>query len=500
MAKKIQFTGRPFFLPAVSRMPRAGQWWGLSLVTLALVVAGLVFQSDAQPAVHVSEEPAEVAMETVDQANAAVEAPSYLEQGVADIMWLVLTAYLVMFMQAGFSLLESGLTRAKNTVNIMTKNLMDFCLACLIYWAFGYALMYGEQGNAFIGWDPDLLFLGSANSGQDDALSAAWLFQVVFAGTAATIVSGAMAERTKLGGYMVYAAMIIAILYPITGYWIWGSNGWLASMGMRDFAGSTVVHSVGAWAALVGAYIVGPRKGKYREDGKVNVFPGHNMAFATIGVLILWFGWYGFNPGSTLAAVDGISHVAVTTTLSAAAGGLFGLSISWIRTGYPDLTMGLNGVVAGLVAITAPCASVSTLSAVIIGAVAGVLVYFSANFIDRTMKIDDPVGAISAHGTCGAWGTIAVGLFGERAIDVRFWDEETAIQNGLFFGGGASQLVTQCIGVLAVLAFSLAVAAIIFNLAKFTIGLRASDEDQEDGLDISEHGMEAYPEFKPYDT
>ena len=498
-------------------MPRFWQWLALALVTAAFVTSGLVLQSPAQ---LVTEEPAssvEVAPDQADTEMAEVtetnleavsgepatepaEEASYLDSGIADIMWLVLAAFLVMFMQAGFSLLESGLTRARNTVNIMTKNLMDFSLACLIYWAVGYALMYGGNGNGFIGWDANLLFLGSANTGQDDALSASWLFQVVFAGTAATIVSGAMAERTKLGGYMIYSIMICGLLYPITGHWIWGGDGWLATMGMRDFAGSTVVHSVGAWAALMGAYIVGPRKGKYTADGKVNVFPGHNMAFATIGVLILWFGWYGFNCGSTLAAVEGISHIAVTTTLAAAAGGVAGLCTSWARTGYPDLTMGINGIVAGLVGITAPCASVSTSSAVIIGAVAGVLVFFSANFIDRVMKIDDPVGAISVHGTCGAWGTIAVGLFGQQSIDVRFWDQETAIQDGLFFGGGATQLVTQCIGVLAVMAFTLAVGFIIFTIAKHTIGLRASDEDQEDGLDISEHGMEAYPEFKPYDA
>ncbi len=495
MAKNRQPDASPLFLlPAVSRMPRRGQWIGLLLVTFFVAGAGLLLDSRAQEVVVT-----EIPPMTEEVVAEEVEAPAFLDQGVADIMWLILCAYLVMFMQMGFSLLESGLTRARNTVNIMTKNLMDFCLACLIYWAVGYALMYGEAGNEFIGWDSQLLFLGSANVGQDDALSAGWLFQVVFAGTAATIVSGALAERTKLGGYMIYAILISGLLYPIAGHWIWSGNGWLGAMGMRDFAGSTVVHSVGAWAALAGAYIVGARKGKYTPDGKVHVFPGHNMAFATMGAFILWFGWYGFNPGSTLAAVGGIAHVAVTTTLAAAAGGLFGLGMSWFRTGFPDLTMAVNGVVAGLVAITAPCASVSTGSAVIIGAVAGVLVFFSANFIDQIMKIDDPVGAISVHGTCGAWGTLAVGLFGQRAIDIRFWDEETAIQDGLFFGGGASQLVTQAVGVFAVLVFTLAVSFVIFSIAKKTVGLRASDEDQADGLDISEHGMEAYPEFRPYD-
>jgi len=460
-----------------------------------LLGTGFVSTTFAQEAAEISE-----VVLTEEVVAAEVEEPvEALPQSVANIVWLLMTAFLVMFMQAGFGLLESGLTRSKNTVNIMTKNLMDFCVGCLVFWAVGYAIMYGDNKNGFIGWDPNLIFMSLEANGDDPAMSAAWLFQMVFAGTAATIVSGAMAERTKLGGYLVYAILICAVLYPVTGHWIWGPSGWLGAMNMRDFAGSTVVHSVGAWAALVGAYIVGPRKGKYGPDGKIKVFPGHNMVYATLGAFILWFGWYGFNAGSTLSAVDGIAHVAVTTTLAAAAGGVAGLMISWLKTGFPDLTMAINGIIGGLVSITAGCASVSSGSAVIIGGLAGILVYFSVGFIDRVMRIDDPVGAVSVHGTCGMWGTIAIGLFGQRSIDIRYWAEDTAIKDGLFFGGGTSQLVTQSIGVLAVLAFCLSVSWLIFSIVRATVGLRASDEDQEDGLDISEHGMEAYPDFKPND-
>ncbi|MBI1375212.1 MAG: ammonium transporter [Phycisphaera sp.] len=412
-------------------------------------------------------------------------------------MWLCLTAYLVFFMQAGFALVESGLTRAKNSVNIMTKNLMDFCFGALLFWMLGYCLMYGEGGNGFVGWDSSLLMLGSATDGQDNATSAAWLFQIVFAATAATIVSGAMAERTKLIAYIFYSIIISACLYPVTGHWIWGGGGWLGNMGMRDFAGSTVVHSVGAWAALAGAIMVGPRVGKYNADGSVNAIPGHNLVMATLGVFILWFGWYGFNPGSTLVAVDGIAHISVTTTLAAAAGAIAALTISWINLGKPDLSMALNGGLGGLVGITAPCASVSTGSAVVIGLVAGGLVYAAVLFIDRVLKIDDPVGAVSVHGVCGAWGTLAVGLFGQHSIDVLYWDESTAIKDGLFFGGGFEQVWVQLIGIGAVFAFAFGAAMLLFTVLKFTIGLRVSDAEQIEGLDIGEHGMEAYPDFQP---
>jgi Amt family ammonium transporter len=423
------------------------------------------------------------------------EAVAYLPQGAADILWLVIGGLLVFFMQAGFAMVECGLTRAKNASNIMMKNLMDFSLGALVYWALGYALMYGESGSSFLGWDSSLLFMNSATMGSDGATSAAWFFQVVFAATAATIVSGAMAERTKFIAYCFYSLIISALLYPTTGHWIWSGDGWLAAMGMRDFAGSTVVHSVGAWAALAGAILIGPRKGKFGKDGKVNAIPGHNMPLAALGVFILWFGWYGFNPGSTLAVVDGIAHVAVTTTLGAAAAAVAAMFTTWIWFKKPDLSMSLNGALAGLVGITAPCASVSTGSAVIIGLVAGVLVVVSCYVLEHVFKIDDPVGAISVHGVCGAWGTLSVGLFGSSAIDVMYWDSESCIKDGLFMGGGFSQLAVQAIGVVSVFAFTFVCAFVLFYILKMTIGLRVDEEEEAKGLDICEHGVESYPNF-----
>jgi len=429
-----------------------------------------------------------------------VETVAYLPQGTADIAWLLLTGVLVMFMQAGFAMLETGLTRAKNAVNIMTKNLMDFCIGSILFWAIGYSIMYGDTIGGLFGWSSDWFFSpilvpGGESASGAFAESGAWFFQMVFCATAATIVSGAMAERTKLVGYLFYSALISGLLYPITGHWIWGS-GWLNSMGMRDFAGSTVVHSVGAWAALAGAIMVGPRLGKYTKDGKANAIPGHNIVLAALGVFILWFGWYGFNPGSTLAQVEGIAYVAVTTTLAAAAGACAALAVSWFSYGKPDLTMALNGVIAGLVGITAPCASVAPWAAVVIGGVAGVLVFYSVLFFDQVLKIDDPVGAVSVHGICGAWGTLSIGLFGSRSIDILFWDADTAIKDGLFYGGGFSQLAIQATGVIAVFGFTFVAALIMFAVIKATVGLRVSDEEQLEGLDIGEHGATAYPDFQ----
>lgn len=425
----------------------------------------------------------------------ADEAVASLPQATGDIMWLCLGAALVFFMQAGFAMVETGLTRAKNASNIMMKNLMDFSLGAIFYWFIGYAIMYGEGGNSLAGWDKALFMMSSATDGQDFALSAGWFFQVVFAATAATIVSGAMAERTKFISYVVYSIMISAFLYPVTGHWIWSATGWLGGMGMRDFAGSTVVHSVGAWAALAGAILIGPRLGKYTKDGKVKPIAGHNLPLAALGVFILWFGWFGFNAGSTLAAVDGLAHVCVTTALAASAGAVAAMVLTWVWFGKPDLSMSLNGTLAGLVGITAPCASVSTGSSIVIGLVAGLLVVASCVFIDTVLKIDDPVGAISVHGVCGAWGTLSVGLFGQRSIDILFWDEETAIQDGLFFGGGFHQFIVQFIGVAAVFAFTFAVAFTLFFVIKKTIGLRVTEEEERKGLDVGEHGHEAYADF-----
>ena len=432
---------------------------------------------------------------TVFGQDESVEAIAYLPQGTADILWLVVGGLLVFFMQAGFAMVEAGLTRAKNSSNIMMKNLMDFSLGALMYWAVGYALMYGGSGNSIVGWDASYLFLGGSTMGTDNANSASWFFQVVFAATAATIVSGAMAERTKFITYCFYSIVISAFLYPITGHWIWGGDGWLAGMGMRDFAGSTVVHSVGAWAALAGAILIGARKGKFTKEGKVNAIPGHNMPMAALGVFILWFGWYGFNPGSTLAAVDGIAHVAVTTTLGASAGAVGAMFLTWVWFKKPELSMTLNGALAGLVGITAPCASVSTGSAVIIGLVAGFLVVVSCWFVEHVLRVDDPVGAISVHGVCGAWGTLSIGLFGSSAIDVLYWDESSCIKDGLFYGGGFSQLGVQAVGVLSVFAFTFITAFALFFVLKKTIGLRVSEEEEFQGLDINEHGIESYPNF-----
>ena len=430
------------------------------------------------------------------QAAPAESAPA-LPQDVANIIWLCLTGFLVFFMQAGFALVESGMTRAKNSSNIMMKNLLDFCFGAVLFWATGYAIMYSSADSNYFGFDSALAFLGTANAPTDTAgygISAAWLFQVVFAATAATIVSGAMAERTKLISYIIYSCIISAIIYPISGHWIWG-GGWLSDMGMRDFAGSTVVHSVGGWAALAGAIVVGPRLGKYNKDGTVNEIKAHNLPMAALGVFILWFGWYGFNPGSTLTAVAGISHIAVTTTLAAATGAIGALITSWIKFKKPDLPMTLNGTLAGLVGITAPCASVSTGSAAIIGLIAGILVFFSCLFFERKLKIDDPVGAVSVHGICGAWGTLAVGLFGQRSIDIKYWGDDTAISNGLFYGGGWHQFGVQAVGVLTVFAFVFIAMLIIFYMIKAIIGLRVSDAEQIEGLDIGEHGNVSYGGF-----
>jgi Amt family ammonium transporter len=318
-----------------------------------------------------------------------------------------------------------------------------------------------------------------------------WIFQAVFAATAATIVSGAMAERTKFTSYLIYSVFITALIYPVVGHWIWG-GGWLASKGMIDFAGSTVVHSVGGWAALIGAILLGPRIGKYNKDGSSNAIPGHNIPLAALGVFILWFGWFGFNPGSTTSGTNlSIAVIAVTTNLAAAAGALFGMFTAWIRFGKPDTSMALNGALAGLVGITAGCANVSPLSAILIGGVAGTLVVLSVEFIDKVLHIDDPVGAVSVHGVCGAWGTLAVGLFAQSAYGG---------VDGFFFGGGLAQFITQLIGVSAVFFWVAITALILFGLIKLTRGLRVNEEEELKGLDIGEHGIESYAGFQIFTT
>ena len=401
-----------------------------------------------------------------------------------DTMWTLIAAFLVFFMQAGFAMVEAGFTRAKNAGNIIMKNIMDFAAGSLGYWAVGFGLMFGA-GTAFMGTQGFFLSAGSPLTPEGLWQYAFWMFQVVFAATAATIVSGAMAERTKFAAYIAYSFVVSAIIYPIVGHWIWG-GGWLAELNFIDFAGSTVVHSVGGWAALVGAMVLGPRIGKYFK-GKPKAIKGHSLTLAALGVFILWFGWFGFNAGSTTAGTNlSIATIAVTTNLAAAAGALFAMSISWIKYGKPDIGMTLNGALAGLVAITAGTANVSPLSAVIIGSIAGIIVLFAVEFIDKKLKIDDPVGAISVHGVCGAFGTLAVGLFAQEAFGG---------VNGLLFGGGASLLAVQAIGVVSVFIWTFGTAFILFKLIDLTIGLRVSKEDELKGLDLSEHGAEAYADF-----
>lgn len=400
-----------------------------------------------------------------------------------DMIWLILTAALVMFMQAGFAMVEAGLTRAKNAGNILMKNLLDFSVGVVAYWAVGWAIMYGADSLGLFGTSQFFLSGATSSTFRD------WMFQVVFAATAATIASGAMAERTKFSAYLVYSVFISALIYPVSGHWIWAADGWLARLGFHDFAGSTVVHSVGAWAGLAGAILIGPRIGKYvRVNGTTSVraIAGHNIPLAALGVFILWFGWYGFNPGSTLSGTDlGIAHVAVTTTLAAGTGAIGAMAISWIWFGKPDPSMTMNGALAGLVAITAPCGVATPLGAVIIGLIAGLLVVASVELFDKLLKIDDPVGAISVHGISGVWGTLSVGLFGASADHL-----------GLFYGGGLHQLGVQALGVAVVFAWVFGVSMLLFGLVKRTMGLRVAAQEEIQGLDIGEHGMESYPSFQ----
>ncbi len=413
-----------------------------------------------------------------------------------DTVWVLITAFLVFWMQAGFALVETGLTRAKNTVNICMKNLLDFCFASVVFYAVGFGIMFGA-GNALFGTSGFFLKQTSPDtfaslSWAKVGIDAKFIFQLVFAGTAATIVSGAMAERTKFSCYMIYSFVISLIIYPVAGHWIWG-GGWLASKGMFDFAGSTVVHSAGGWLALCGAVVLGPRIGKYGPGKRVNAIPGHNFPLMVLGVFILWLGWFGFNPGSTMAAVgcgSTIAHIAVTTNAAAATGTIAALLTSKLWFGKWDASMAGNGCLAGLVAITAPCAFVSTNAALIIGFIGGVLVVASVVFFDRTLKIDDPVGATSVHLTNGVWGTLAVGLFANPIYGA------TGPKPGLFYGGGLAQLIPQAIGVVAVGAWCLVTGFALFYALKAIMGLRVSPDEELRGLDLDEHGLIGYPNFQ----
>jgi Amt family ammonium transporter len=403
-----------------------------------------------------------------------------------DMVWLFLGASLVFIMQAGFALVETGLTRAKNSTNIVMKNLMDFCLGAVVYWAIGWGLMYGKNALGGLIGTSDFF----KNVMDDPVYYRDWFFQVVFAATAATIVSGAMAERTQFKSYLIYTCFISAFIYPVSGHWIWG-GGWLAELGFHDFAGSTVVHSVGGWAALMGAAVLGPRIGKYVKgaDGKaaIKAFPGHNIPLAMLGVFLLWFGWYGFNGASTLSGSSpDIARVCVTTTLAAATGTIGALFTSWIWFKKPDASMSMNGALAGLVAITAPCGVVSPAAAIAIGLIGGILVVLSVEFIDKVLKIDDPVGASSVHLTCGIWGTLAVGIWGNV--------EGTAA--GLLHGGGFSQLGVQALGIVSVGAWAALTSLILFFIIKAITGLRVNPKEELIGLDLSEHKAEAYTGFQ----
>ncbi|MBL7071903.1 MAG: ammonium transporter [Candidatus Omnitrophica bacterium] len=406
-----------------------------------------------------------------------------------DTVWVLISAFFVFFMQAGFGMVEAGFIRAKNTCNILTKNFLDFCMASLGFFMFGYAIMFGA-GNWFMGFKG--WFLSGAESGANIPLYAFWLFQAAFCGAAATIVAGGMAERMKFQAYLIYSFIISALIYPIVGHWIWG-GGWLADLNFADFAGSTVVHTVGGFAALIGTVILGPRIGKYNKDGSANVIAGHSIPLASLGVFILWFGWFGFNPGSTLGVGDGslIARVAINTNLAAATGGILAMATVWRLFGKPDLSMAMNGALAGLVAITAPCAFVDPWAAIVIGGVGGMLVIFGVLLLDR-LRIDDPVGAVPVHGLNGIWGTLAIGLFGKKALGVA--------SNGLFYGGGFKQLGIQALGVSAVVLFVIVSMGLVFKLIDRFIGLRVSRDEELKGLDIGEHGMESYSGFQVFTT
>jgi Amt family ammonium transporter len=403
-------------------------------------------------------------------------------------IWILVAAALVFFMQAGFAMVETGFTRAKNAGNIIMKNLMDFCLGTPIYWLLGFGIMFGGSSAIIGGFDP--MAKGDYSGILPDGvpLMAFLIFQTVFCATAATIVSGAMAERTKFSAYCIYSLAISAVIYPVSGHWIWG-GGWLADLGFHDFAGSTAVHMVGGISALVGAKILGPRIGKYGKDGKPKAIPGHSLTLGALGVFILWFCWFGFNGGSTVSAtgddvIASMGSIFVTTNMAAAVASITVMLITWIRYKKPDVSMTLNGSLAGLVAITAGCDLVSPFGAAMIGIFAGFAVVFGIEFIDKVLKIDDPVGAIGVHGVCGALGTLLTGLF--------------ALEDGLFYGGGISFFLTQLLGVAAVAAWVTVAITITFMIIKLTVGLRVPKEEEIEGLDIHEHGLtSAYADFMP---
>lgn len=469
-------------------------WFAIVAIALGLMITYPISAQDAgtdasaEAPMAEAEAPMDEKEEISEEVSEAAEGPVYAKEIDVDTLWTCLAAFLVFFMQAGFALVEAGFTRAKNACNIIMKNLMDFSVGSLTFWLVGFGLMFGTS-NGFCGMD-QFFFDGSSDAAlavkDNEGFNWAFLiFQTVFCATAATIVSGAMAERTKFTSYLVYSVLITVIVYPIFGSWAWGGlytqAGWLEKLGTGgfiDFAGSTVVHSIGGWCALAGAITIGPRIGKYTADGKVKPIPGHNITLGALGVFILWLGWFGFNPGSTTMIGGGeFAEVAVTTNLAAAAGVVGALFTSWAMFGKPDTSFALNGALAGLVSITAGCYNLSPLFSAITGLIGGILVVFSCVMFDK-LKIDDPVGAVSVHGVCGAWGTLAVGIF---------------IADTGLIAGQVNQFISQCIGVGVGFAWAFGLSMIIFNVIKFTMGLRVSAEEEMQGLDIHEHGMYAYP-------
>jgi Amt family ammonium transporter len=454
----------------------------------------------------------EVASISPEALQSLIDNSSSLRIGI-DTVWVLVAGMLVFWMNAGFALVESGLCRAKNTSNILTKNFIVFAASSLSFYAIGWGLMFGD-GNAFFGTEGLFFVSGADNSpalgagyesmnpfstatyqGVYNAINwtpvplwAKFFFQLVFAGTAATIVSGAVAERIKFKSFLVFSFLLVAFLYPVTGHWIWG-GGLLGANNFRDFAGSTVVHSVGGWAALAGVLVLGSRIGKYGKDGRVNPMPGHSMTSAALGGLVLWLGWFGFNPGSTMAAMDGsaIAHILVNTNMAAATGALGAMTIAWLLLGKPELSMIINGALAGLVAITAPCAFVSIGSGALIGLIAGVLVVLAVLAFDR-VKVDDPVGAISVHLVNGVWGTLALGIFYDDTVATNI----AALATGL---SPMAQVMVQLKGILYVGAFTFGGSLLVWYAIKLVMGVRVSPEEEYEGLDIGEHGSSAYPDF-----
>ena len=405
-----------------------------------------------------------------------------MEINLLDTLWVLIASFLVFIMHLGFTTIEAGLTRSKNTISIITKNVFTIAMGSVVFMVIGFTLAF-SGGGKFIG-DLTYFMINGLNSDPWPGLMipamAFFLFQAMFAATSATIVSGAVAERIKFSAYVVVSIILVGLIYPIVAHWIWG-GGWLSSLGFHDFAGSTVVHSVGGWTALATVIILGPRFGKFDKDGTPQAIAGHNIGLAAIGCLLLWFGWFGFNPGSELALTARVPLIAITTNLAAAGGGIAALTVTRFKGGKPDISMFLNGILAGLVAITAPCAIVSPKWALVIGVLAGIIVVYAVEFIEAKLKIDDPVGAISVHGVCGFFGTISVGLFSSA--------------NGLITTGSASQLIVQLIGAGATFALVFVSALVIAKAVDMTIGLRVPAEVEIKGLDITEFGGDAYPDF-----